>query len=142
MNVVILTGHLTKDPEMNKAGETSVAKFTLGVDRPVGAGKEKASDFPRITVFGKQAENCEKFLKKGSLVGVTGSIQTGSYKNKDDQTVYTTEVVASRVEFLGRGDKPAGSAADTPAKGEEKKEVPIDETPTFEAVEDDDDIPF
>ena len=72
------------------------------------AGGEKQTDFPRVTVFGKQAENCERFLAKGRLVGVQGRIQTGSYTNKDGATVYTTDVVADRVEFLEWGDKPAG----------------------------------
>lgn len=77
-----------------------MATFTLAIDRPTGSGKEKKTDYPRITVFGRQAENCERFLTKGLLCGVQGSIQTGSYTDKEGKTVYTTDVVASRVEFL------------------------------------------
>ena len=73
-------------------------------------GKEKQTDFPRIIVFGKAAENCERFLTKGKLVGVQGRIQTGSYKNKEGNTVYTTEVVADRVEFLEWGEKTIGQS--------------------------------
>ena len=58
-----------------------------------------------MITFGKQAENCEKYLQKGRLVAVQGRIQTGSYKNKDGQTVYTTDVVADRVEFLEWGER-------------------------------------
>ena len=82
----------------------AVATFTVAIDRPVRAGKDKQTDFPRVTVFGKQAENCERFLTKGRLVGVQGRIQTGSY-TRDGNIVYTTDVVADRVEFLERGDR-------------------------------------
>ena len=58
-----------------------------------------------MTVFGRQAENCERFLDKGRLVGIQGRLQTGSYKDKDGKTVYTTDVIADRVEFLEFGDK-------------------------------------
>lgn len=106
MNNVSLVGRLTRDPELRRAGETSVVTFTVAVDRPVRAGAEKQTDFPRVTVFGKQAENCDRFLAKGRLVGVQGRIQTGSYE-KNGQTIYTTDVVADRVEFLEWGEKGA-----------------------------------
>lgn len=102
MNSVILIGRLTKDPEVRyTASQMAVASFTLAIDRPTGKDGEKHADFPRITVFGKQAENCERYLSKGRMVAVQGRIQTGSYKDKDGKTVYTTDVVADRVEFLG-----------------------------------------
>lgn len=107
MNSVVLIGRLTKDPEVRyTAGDQmAVANFTIAIDRPTKQGKEKQADFPRIIVFGRSAENCEKFLSKGRLVGVQGRIQTGSYKNKNGDTVYTTDVVADRVEFLEWGEK-------------------------------------
>ena len=107
MNNVILIGRLTRDPELRYTSGTqmAVASFTVAIDRPVRAGGEKQTDFPRVTVFGKQAENCEKYLTKGRLVGVQGRLQTGSYTNKDGATVYTTDVVADRVEFLEWGDR-------------------------------------
>lgn len=105
MNSVNLIGRLTKNPELRYTSGTqmAVATFTLAIDR-IGA-KEKTADFIRIKVFGKSAENCERFLAKGRLCGIQGSIQTGSYTNKDGATVYTTEVVANRVEFLDWGDR-------------------------------------
>ena len=133
MNSVVLIGRLTKDPEMRYIPEsqTAVANFTLAVDRPFS--KEKTADFIRITVFGKPAENCERFLSKGRLVGVDGRIQTGSYKNNDGQMVYTTDVIAERVEFLEWGNKDGGG---TTGQGD-----PIPEG--FQALEDDlDDVPF
>lgn len=107
MNSVVLIGRLTRDPEVRYAAATqmAVATFTIAIDRPVRAGGEKQTDFPRVTVFGKQAENCEKYLAKGRLVGVQGRLQTGSYQDKNGNTVYTTDVVADRVEFLEWGEK-------------------------------------
>ena len=98
MNNVILIGRLTKDPELRymQSDNTAIAKFTLAVDR----AKKDEADFIRITVFGKQAENCDKYLKKGRQAAVQGRLQTGSY-TKDGHTVYTTDVIANRVEFLG-----------------------------------------
>ena len=101
MNSVVLIGHLVRDPETRYTSGTQMAvcTFTIAIDRQTKDG-EKKTDYPRVTVFGKQAENCERFLKKGRLVGVQGRLQTGSYKNKHDETIYTTDVVADRVEFL------------------------------------------
>lgn len=134
MNNVTLIGRLTKAPELRyiPESEMAVATFTVAIDR---MGKEKKADFPRITVFGKSAENCEKYLDKGRLVGIQGRIQTGSYKNKDGATVYTTDVVADRVEFLEWGDK-----ADKDHDESFKQTPGIPEG--FQALEDDDDIPF
>ena len=101
MNSVVLIGRLTRDPEIRYISESqmAVATFTVAIDRPVRSGQEKKTDFPRVTVFGRQAENCERFLAKGRLVGVQGRIQTGSYTNKDGVKVYTTDVVIEEVEF-------------------------------------------
>ena len=107
MNQVILIGRLTKDPETRytSGSQIAVCTFTLAVDRPTKQGEEKKADFPRITVFGRQAENCEKYLSKGKKVAVQGRLQTGSYKNSQGQTVYTTDVVAERIEFLEWGEQ-------------------------------------
>lgn len=105
MNSVILIGRLTKDPEIRWAGEMAIATFTVVIDRPTKRGEEKKTDFPRVTVFGKQAENCEKYLAKGRLVGIQGRLQTGSFTNRNGDTVYTTDVIANGVEFLEWGDK-------------------------------------
>jgi single-strand DNA-binding protein len=142
MNNVVLIGRLTKDPELRYIPESqlAVATFTLAVDRPFS--KEKQADFIRITVFGKQAENCEKYLEKGRLVAVQGSIRTGSYKNKEGATVYTTEVTADRVQFLDWGDK--GSSRSGSGSGFERQGLGSSEIPEgFQALDDDDDdIPF
>ncbi len=110
MNSVILIGRLTRDPELSYTpnNQTAVTRFTLAVDRPVVQGRERQADFIRITVWGKQAETCERYLSKGRQVAVMGRIQTGSYKNREGVTVYTTDVVADRVEFLGGGNGEGG----------------------------------
>ena len=103
MNSVILIGRLTRDPEIRytAGSQMAIAKFSIAVDRPVRAGKEREADFPRITVFGKQAENCERFLAKGRLVGIQGRLQTGSYQDRDGKTVYTPSFDGPLSETIG-----------------------------------------
>ena len=105
MNQVILIGRLTRDPELSYTPNTqsAVCRFTIAVDRPRRNGEDAGADFIRITVWGRQAETCDRYLSKGRQVAVAGRIQTGSYKNREGVTVYTTDVVADRVEFLGGG---------------------------------------
>lgn len=104
MNNVILIGRTTREIELRyTTSQTAVARFSLAVERPVKDGEKKA-DFPNIIVFGKQAENCEKYLAKGRKVAVQGRLQTGSYEDKDGKRVYTTDVIAERVEFLEWGE--------------------------------------
>lgn len=127
MNTVALIGRLTKDPQVRytSGSQMAVCKFTVAIDRYTN--KEKATDFIPVTVFGKTAENCEKYLTKGRMVGVTGRIQTGSYE-KDGQRVYTTDVIADRVDFIGGNDAP---------KDKPKQESIMED---FEAI--DADVPF
>ena len=134
MNNVVLIGRLTRDPEVRYTdAQLAVARFSLAINRAPGRdGQDRGADFPNIVVFGKQAENCERFLQKGRLVGVQGHIQTGSYTNKDGNKVYTTDVVADRVEFLEWGDRPATSGSDSFGGG-----IPDG----FQAI-DNEDIPF
>lgn len=96
-NKVFLMGRLTKDPEI-RTGNTQVARYTLAVDRRFSNSEEK-TDFINIVAFGKSAEFAEKYLKKGMKIVVTGRIQTGSYTDKDNKKVYTTDIVAEDQEF-------------------------------------------
>lgn len=104
MNNVNLTGRITKKPELEyTAGNTPVTKFSIAVDR---AKREDGADFIRITVFGKQAESTCRYMDKGRQIAVEGRIQTGSYEDRNTgKTVYTTDVIANRVEFLGSAPK-------------------------------------
>lgn len=138
MNSVILIGRLTRDPELvyTPGNQTAVTRFSIAVDR---RDKEKTADFIRITVFGKQAENCDRYLHKGKQVAVNGRIQTGSYKNREGQTVYTTDVIANNVEFLGssqQGTPRQPDEAYTETAPQFSEELPD----SFEATEED--IPF
>ena len=117
MNKVILIGRLTKDPEVRYtqgATSTAIARYTLAVDRRLKRENEPSADFINCVVFGKAAEFTEKYLRKGTKIAVTGRIQTGSYTNKDGQTVYTTDVVVEDQEFAE--SKGASSDNATPAK--------------------------
>lgn len=128
MNKVILTGRLTKDIELRFTNDQkAVTSFSLAVDR--GTRKDDGSseaDFPRVNCFGKTAENLSNYCHKGSLVLVEGSIRTGSYQNKNGETVYTTDISAYRVEFLDNFGK----------QKEAPKEEPVAETPTANDVPD------
>lgn len=145
MNSVVLIGRLTRDPEIRYTASTqmAVATFTVAIDRPVRAGGDKQTDFPRVTVFGKQAENCEKYLAKGRLVGIQGRLQTGSYQNKDGVTVYTTDVVADRVEFLEWGDRQQEDGSYSQGKNTDHRsyvEVQEEMPDSFQMINED--VPF
>lgn len=122
MNNVILIGRISTDVDTRYTpkSQTAVTTFSVAVDRP---SKDKSTDFPRIKVFGKQAETCEKYCYKGQKVAIDGYIQTGSYQSRNGDTVYTTDVVANRIEFLEYG-----------SKGKAKKEDPKDDEEEFEKV--------
>lgn len=102
MNNVILVGRLTRDPELKHVGNEQVAvvEFTLAIDRSY-KDTENSTDFIPIQVWDKLAENCVKYLNKGSLVGINGKIRVDKYKNKEGENKYITKVRASSVEFLG-----------------------------------------
>lgn len=124
MNSVALIGRLTRDPEVRwTQDQMAIANFSIAIDRGKDKnGNDRGTDFPRITVFGRQAENCEKYLKKGLLVGIAGRIQTGSYE-KDGQKIYTTDVVADRVEFLEWGDSSRQTQNQPPQQGSYGQQV-------------------
>lgn len=101
MNNVSLVGRLVRDPEVRygQNESVSVAKFSLAVERRFKRDGEPTVDFINCTVFGKSAEFTEKYFRKGMRVAITGRIQTGSYKNKDGQTVFTTEIIVESQEI-------------------------------------------
>ncbi|EAC2891659.1 single-stranded DNA-binding protein [Listeria monocytogenes] len=102
MNRVVLVGRLTKDPELRytPAG-VAVATFTLAVNRAfTNQNGEREADFIQCVVWRKPAENVANFLKKGSMAGVDGRIQTRNYDDNYGKRIYITEVVAESVQFL------------------------------------------
>lgn len=102
INSVALTGRLTRDPELKYTQSgVAICRFTLAVNRSFTNGKgEREADFPNIVSFRKTAENVANHLRKGSLVGIEGRIQTSSFDGKDGNKVFMTEVVANSVQFL------------------------------------------
>lgn len=104
MNYIVLSGRFTSDLEVKYTpSQMAIVNVNMAVQR----NKKGETDFPRITIFGKQAENVAMYCKKGSRVLVQGRIQTRTYNDKNGNTVYATDVIAERVEFLdGVSDNP------------------------------------
>lgn len=135
VNKVILVGRLGQDPEMaNLPSGTAVTNFSMATseawqDKESGQKKEK-TEWHRITIFGKAAENCNKYLAKGSMAYVEGKLQTRSWDDKEGNKRYTTEVLANTVQFLSKNES---VNSDAPAK---------DYKPSTEPAMADDSIPF
>ena len=143
MNRVILVGNLTRDPELITTNNgVALCRFTLAVPRRfAGSDGEREADFINIVVWRGQADNCYKYLKKGSKAGVVGTLQTRSYDGTDGTRKYATEVVADEVEFLSA--KGAG-AVEEPTEAEpagSKSSGKNDVVGKFEPI-DDDNLPF
>ena len=99
MNRVILIGNMTKQPELRHTeGGMAICRFSIAVNK--GYGEKKKTTFVNIVTFNKTAENCEKFLSKGSKVGIVGELEIRQFTGNDGQTKYMTEVLANEVEFL------------------------------------------
>ena len=112
MNKVILIGRLTKDVELKYTPSGSaVANVTVAVDRYSKEG-DKSADFINVVVWNKSAENLAQYKGKGDQIAVEGSLQTRSYEAQDGSKRYITEVLASRIEFIG--NKSDGSKKATP----------------------------
>lgn len=134
LNKVTLVGRLTKDPEIRYTADnqTPIAKFTIAVDRTFKRDNQPSADFIPIIVFGKSAENCGKFIKKGRLVAVSGRLQTRSWDDQDGKRHYATEVIADEVDFLDRGSDAKGQG----------NEGGADYYSDFHPAEEEDDLPF
>ena len=101
INNVVLVGRMVRDPELRRtnSGE-AVTSFTLVVNRPYESADGQQADYPNCVIWGKGAENVDKFCSKGSLVGVEGRLRTRSYDNAQGNRIYVTEVICQRVQFL------------------------------------------
>ncbi len=113
MNVVTLIGRLTRDPELRfiPNSEKAVCKFSIAVDREFS--REKEADFFNIVVWGKVAESCEKYLKKGRLVAINGSLKNNNYEDKNGVKHFNMDVVAQKVKFLEWGDSDQDDSSDS-----------------------------
>lgn len=156
MNKVALIGNLARDPEIRYTqAQIAVCSFTLAVNRQKTQNNQNpGADFLRVIAWGKLGEICSKYLQKGRKAAVVGRIQTGSYKDREGKTVYTTDIVAEQVEFLGapqsgqnqqRNNYPQGyQQAQYQAPAPQNQQIAIGEDeipPGFEMVNEDD-IPF
>ncbi len=112
MNKVILIGNLTKDPELSTTNSgINYCRFTLAVPKRFVSNGDREAEFINIVVWRTQADNCHKYLKKGSKAGVVGSLQTRSYDAQDGTKRYVTEVVADEVEFLSSKNTDSSNAS-------------------------------
>lgn len=100
-NLVVLTGRLTADPELKTTSNgISVTTFSIAVDRRYRSGEERQTDFITIVAWRSSAEFITKYFKKGSLIGIEGSIQTRKYQDKNGNSRTAFEVVANNVQFV------------------------------------------
>lgn len=101
INRTVLVGRLTADPDLKYTPSgVPMVKFTLAVNRIHKAEGQPEADFIRCIAWRKQAENLANYMKKGSMIGLEGRIQTGSFEGQDGNRVYTTDVVADSIQFL------------------------------------------
>ena len=147
MNIAILIGRLTKNPELRYVATTgkAVATFAIAVDRPFTTKDgQKQADFFNIVVWGKTAENCANYLAKGRLVGIKGQIQNRSYDAQDGSKRYITEIIADTVQFLEKASNTnnVNNTAEADIFGGAQTFSPkgLDEE-GYRALEDDD-VPF
>lgn len=108
MNTVQLLGRMVKDPDINVTSNTTVAKFTLAVNR----FKKGEADFINCVAFGKTAENIANFFFKGNQIAIKGRIQTGSYDAQDGTKRYTTDVVVEGFDFIDGNKKENNTSSD------------------------------
>lgn len=103
INQVTLVGRLTKDPELRYTPDgKAVSNITLAVNRNFrNTAGDYEADFVHCTIWNKTAENTAQYCRKGSIIGITGRIQTRRYDNQEGKKVYVTEVVAELVQFIG-----------------------------------------
>ncbi len=129
MNKVILIGNLTRDPDYGKTQSgISFCNFSIAVNRPYNdSNGERQTDFFNIKTWRGQADNCAKYLRKGSKVGVVGSLQTRTYEDNDSNKRNVTEIVANEVEFLSSANKSDDSGETTRAQRSRPELEPIDD---------------
>lgn len=161
LNRVVLVGRLTRDPELRYTPNgIAVANFTVAANRPFRNQQgEQEADFINCVTWRRQAENLANYMRKGSLIGVDGRIQTRSYEAKDGRMVYVTEVLAENIQFLEprnassqRTEMDSFPTSDsyqhqTPARPEQSFQQETDQSNPFqndgEQIDiSDDDLPF
>jgi len=152
LNKIFLIGRLTRDPESRAlpSGQT-VSNFGLATNRvwvnPETREKQEQSEFHNIVAFGKLADICNQYLKKGSLVLIEGRIQTRSWQNQNGETKYRTEVVTERLQMGPKSARGGEMKEEVPAEAatEEVEEIQLEEGGEEKKKDDEvksEDIPF
>lgn len=135
MNLIVLMGRLTRDPEVRNTGSDSrVARYSLAVDRQFKREGEPDADFFNCTAFGKGADFAEKYLRQGTKIVIRGRIQSDNYTNKDGQKVYGWQVIVESQEFA---ESKSASADQAKPAAEPKKDAFVDVPDGIE-----EDLPF
>ncbi len=146
VNKVILIGNLGRDPELRfTQGGQAVCNFTIATTERFGGRDggtpQERTEWHRIVVWGKQAENCAQYLAKGRSVYVEGRLQTRDWEDKEGQKRRSTEITALLVQFLG-GPRGTGTGAAAGGGGGAGSGAGSSEPPLPESAPPDDDIPF
>ena len=106
INRVILVGRLTKNPEIRKTPNgASICKFTLAVSRKMKTQGQPDADFISCVAWNKTADLMYQYLKKGSLIGIDGRLQTGKFTNNNGETIYTCDVMVESLQFLDKKEE-------------------------------------
>lgn len=133
INNVSLTGYLTKDIDLKYTNNgTAVTNFTIAVQRTfTNAQGERETDFIRCIAWRSTAETMSQFLNKGSRIGITGAIRTGSYEDKDGKTVFTTDVEVDNFVFLEskQESQERNSGQGQQVKQQQSQQKPADDNP-------------
>ena len=139
LNHIVMMGRLTRDPELRKAGDTSVCSFRIACDRDFkNKDGETETDFVDVVAWRNQAENVAKYFRKGRMAIVEGRLQIRIWTDKEGEKRYNAEIVADRVRFGDSKPKTGETRANGAAA---TMDVPEDFTPNFDE-EEDEDLPF
>lgn len=150
MNNVVLIGNLTKDPELRfiPNSGTAVTRFSIAVRREFKKEGQPDADFFNIVVWGKQAESCANYLKKGRKVAIKGSLRNNNYEDKNGVKHYNVEVNADRVEFIDWGNDNQNNQqtyqqpVDNQQQPNRNQQNYGNDFDSFQAIDGDEDIPF
>ncbi len=145
LNVVVLTGRLTADPVIKStASGVSYCRFSIAVERRYKAGEDRQADFINIVAWRSSAEFVSKYFKKGQMIAIEGSIQTGKYIDNDGQNRTSFEVVTNNVQFADFGKKDNKPSADIEPNNDPLQNFSDSlNNQDFENITDsDDDLPF
>ncbi|MDD6332321.1 MAG: single-stranded DNA-binding protein [Clostridium sp.] len=147
MNKVIMMGRLTRDPEIrysHGANGTTIARFSLAVDRRWKREGEPDADFFNCTAFGRQAEFAEKYLRQGIKIVVTGRMQNNNYTNKDGEKVYSIQIMVEEIEFAESKNAQQSGQDNSGTQDQPRSSVPAPDSNGFMKIPEgaEDDLPF